>query len=539
MPDARKPPTPISLPAIITAARAGALEHAWSLFQSSGYEAQSDNPAALAVKGRLLKDLALRAVSNERQSLLLAAIAAYAAADRLSPQPYTKINIATLRLFAGDQAAAATEARTLLAALDGNASFQETPYYLAATRAEALLLCGDKAAAEAALAIAIGHSPDAWSDHASTLRQFRLILSSQSRDDAWLDAYRPPQSLHYAGHIGVAEPGESTLKAAAGNLLISQHIGFGFGALAAGADIVIAEALLAHGAELHLVLPVTRETFLAQSVAPYGEGWVRRFNVCYEGAHSIRIATSLDGSYEPLATAFAAELAMGAAILNARSLESSAAQLLAVDDGAGRYGDGIWTARDGRRWEATGNSQHIVRVARDANVSASGTKPAEGRPDRRLAALLHIAFEGLDDLDDTAFADALDTVILPFRARAAACPNQPGMTLPVGNGRIAIFETPPAAWAYAHALLDYPALALPLRIAAHYGLAHWLDDPAALTGPTITELSSIAAVAMPATLTASEPFASALFVGSAGPPITELIGALDGRKLFAITDPIQ
>jgi tetratricopeptide (TPR) repeat protein len=148
---------------------------------------RADDSAVLAVKGRLLKDEALRATGEEQQTLLASAIQAYAAADRLSPQPYTRINVATLLFVAGDTAKATAEARALLAALDGSEPFAETPYYLAATRAEALLLCGNIASAEAALATAISHNPAGWSDHASTLRQFRLILSRQGSDDAARD----------------------------------------------------------------------------------------------------------------------------------------------------------------------------------------------------------------------------------------------------------------------------------------------------------------------------------------------------------------
>jgi hypothetical protein len=535
MPDARLSAPRLSLPAIITAARAGALTHAWSLFRAAGYDTQDDDPAALAVKGRLLKDQALRATGQDRQLLLASSIAAYAAADRLSPQPYTQINVATLRLLAGDADAARVDARALLATLDAGTQFQETPYYLSATRAEALLLCGDVKGAEDALATAIAHDPDGWADHASTLRQFGLILSSQGRADGWLDGYRPPRSLHYAGHLGVAEPGEAALRTGVRALLHDEHIGFGFGALAAGADIVIAEALLECGAELHLVLPVAREPFVAQSVAPYGANWLGRFDACYAAAQSTRSATSLAGPYEPLATAFAADLAMGTAILNARSLESRAAQLLVIDEVAGRFGGGLWTARDGERWAETGRTQHIMRIARDAGVTASGTVLAtEGRPDRRLAAILHIAFDGLDDLDDAAFADALDTVVLPFRAYAANSATQPELMLPIGNARVAAFATPTAAFDHAQAILRFAAPMLPLRVTAHYGLAHWLDNPPTLTGPVIAELVAMTRYALPGTLTASEPFASALFVGSDAPPATELIGDLDGAKLFAI-----
>ena len=49
------------LPTIIALARAGALDHAWARFSAAGYDRDDADPAALTVKGRLLKDHGLRA----------------------------------------------------------------------------------------------------------------------------------------------------------------------------------------------------------------------------------------------------------------------------------------------------------------------------------------------------------------------------------------------------------------------------------------------------------------------------------------------
>jgi len=95
------PPRRPSLPAIITAARAGALDQAWVQFEQGGYDRATTDPGALAVKGRLLKDRALCAPPAERSSRFAEAAAAYTAADAIAPQPYTRINIATLSLLAG------------------------------------------------------------------------------------------------------------------------------------------------------------------------------------------------------------------------------------------------------------------------------------------------------------------------------------------------------------------------------------------------------------------------------------------------------
>lgn len=525
-----------SLPFIIAQARAGALEQAWRLFREGGYESATDDPAALAVKGRLLKDGALLASGAERRLRLIAAAEAYAAADALGPQPYLLINVATLSFLAGDRNRAVAIAGEVLQRLASGEAIAETPYWLAATRAEALLLRSDVLGADAALGEAIAQDPGGWSDHASTLRQFRLIFAASGLDSSWLDPHRPPRSLHFAGHLGVAEYGVDALRAKIDALLAEERIGFGYGALAAGADLVIAEALLAQGAELHVILPAPCDVFVAQSVRPYGSGWVAKFDACLAAATSISIATDVAGDYEPLATALAADLAMGEAVLNARRLESEAVQLLVVDGTPGPYGGGVSTARDGAIWEASGRVQHVVRWPRTGSVPASSARDArEGRPDRRLAALLHITFAGIDALDDAEFARALDEVVMPVRKRARAIGIEPQLTLPLGNARIMGFSSVESAWRYGAALLKPPAPALPLRIAGHYAIGHWLDDPPSIAGPAIVHLNRLAGAALSGSLTVSEQFAAALFIAADGDAHAELVGELDGRRLFALS----
>ena len=116
-----------SLAAIITAARAGSIGYAAALFDAGGWDDRTADPAALATRARLRKDAALRAPAAERAPLLLAAADAYATADRLRPQPYTRINAATLRFLAGDRAHAQTIAGDLLNWMDGGEDFAETP----------------------------------------------------------------------------------------------------------------------------------------------------------------------------------------------------------------------------------------------------------------------------------------------------------------------------------------------------------------------------------------------------------------------------
>ena len=257
-----------SLASILTAARAGSINYANALFEAGGWATRTDDSAALATRARLLKDAALRASGPERKSLLHAAAQAYAAADALRAQPHTRINEATMRFLAGDREGARALALALPEWMAAQPRLLETAYFIAATRAEAHLLCGDVARAAQAMREACAANPDGWSDRATTLRQLALICDDLGVDHGWLDPFRPPVSLNYAGHLGLAAQISPALRETVDRWMDERSIGFGFGALAAGGDILLAEAILARGGELHVVLPIGIDAFVAQSITP-------------------------------------------------------------------------------------------------------------------------------------------------------------------------------------------------------------------------------------------------------------------------------
>jgi tetratricopeptide (TPR) repeat protein len=270
----KRPESNPSLLSIIAYARSGSLEHAWRLFRQAGFDRIEDDPAVMSVRGRLLKDRALGATGTERQRFYREAATAYARAGEMGGATYPLINAATLSLLAGEREQAGRLAREVLEKWAHDADEPETPYYRAATRAEALLLLGDVAEAKAAFAQAISLAPRAFEDHASTLRQFGLILDALGQEKSWLDPCRPPRSLHFAGHMAPADGG--TIRRRIRAVIKEEQIGYGFGALAAGADILIAEALLEAGAELHLILPAPIAVFRDASVARFGGDWAPR-----------------------------------------------------------------------------------------------------------------------------------------------------------------------------------------------------------------------------------------------------------------------
>lgn len=518
---------------ITSLARSGALDRAWALFCENGQDRVSDDAAVLAVKGRLLKDFGLRSEGTVRNMHFARAEAAYAAADALAPQPWLLINVATLAAFQGEHDRAATLAGQVLARLDaGNVA--ETPWFIAATRAEAHLLRLEQSAAEAALAEGIRVSQDGWPDHATTLRQLGLILALRNEDSRWLDPFRPPRSLHFAGHLGLAPEGASAglLCQEADRIIREERVGFGYGALAAGADVLVAEALVDAGCELHLVLATQVDEFREQSVAPLGAGWVRRFDALLAAATSIACATDVRGEHEPLATALASEVAMGMTALNAQALESEAIQLLVLDQDGG----GANTARQGALWHRSDRRQITLHIPRDVDMGATPLQPDGIHPTRRLAALLAIEVTGTAEVPEaripalaTRVCQPLSDLLSAFRPLAVSCD---------GARWMIAFDEVDTAVAAAHALrnafnaVDLARYALPtslsLRVCGHFALVHVVADAATgghvLLGEEARVPQRMAFVTPPGTMTVTEPFAAALHASGRDALRTEFVG---------------
>lgn len=497
------PTPPPVLPVIIALARSGALDRARRLFDEAGLASVTDDPATLSVSGRLLKDEARRSPAAERGRLWRAAGDAYARAAELSGATYQLINAATLALLAGDRPMAEQRARRVLDKLDAGDTGAETPYYLGATRAEALLLLGQTSEAWAALEAACRLAPQAWEDHASTLRQFSLILEMLGEDAAWLAPLQPPRSLHFAGHMGVADSAE--LRTRIDALLDKERIGFAWGALAGGADLIVAEAVLARPAELHLVLPAPIAVFRAESAAPLGGDWPLRFDAVLGQATSVHVTEPGLAATTMLHIRLAAEVAMGKAVMKAASLASEAIQLLLTDPGAATTA----TRLIGAHWGRSGRRQVQLDLPRRAARAAGGKPLGEGPGDGVLAAMLAVGFEGAGPAGGSATPESLGRV-----AAALADAARP-LTLPVVAGDVLhlAFADPAEASEAAGRIGRAFGPDAP-RIAGHYGVARRVESPfhgpPALVGPATAVAPDLLASTPPGAVHVSEDFAAAL-----------------------------
>lgn len=514
----------LALLSVIASARSGAIDRAWQLLRDAGLDHADDNPAALSVVGRLLKDQAQYFRGAEQKNLYRQSASAYRRAADLSGATYPLTNAATLSLLAGDGETARTLASDVLRLCESGHDREETPYYRLATVAEARLLLGLIEGAKDALREAMAIAPRAYEDHATTLRQFALILDHMAEDSSWLAPMRPPRTFHFAGHMGIAADDLDTV-ARVQSFLQDQRAGFGFGALAAGADIVIAETLIENGGELHVVLPAAPEAFARTSVIPVGEVWYHRFERLIQAADTVNVVDVRRFSSDSSSIRLATEVAMGRAVMHARMLCTEATQLVIVDQteasnsgpGASQWAEGVW--------RASGRRQHRLVAPRRSQPEGQTIEAASGGKRTCIAAVLRIGCRGTDLLR---FADE----VLPLlEAIAKRMQRQIVSFRSVVDGLTIAFDDPLAAVLFMREFCTATKGCRGVFISGHYGVVDCLKDsfgtgpllagPGALLVNEITQSTPIGAIHL------TEEFAAALHIRTGSEVArTEFVGEL-------------
>ncbi|MCA0202086.1 MAG: adenylate cyclase [Proteobacteria bacterium] len=535
--------------AVLLLARGGATSRAYSEYERLGLRHVRDHVDVIALGARLHKDLALARAGEERKRLAQESADMYAAAYALHHDYYPGINTAAMLLIAGDAArarAVATEVLDSLAAGSGEGA--EDAYYRAASRAEAFFILGRIDEAEQALANALACDPANYAAHASTLRQLDAICATLKLDSGWLERHSPPPALTYCGHMF----DEATLASAARDKLMADisavldHLRpcAVFGALAAGADIIVAEAALARGAELHVVLPMQEDAFLTLSVAPFGAAWIGRYEACKARAATFRLASQDTTAGDDAAFAFCSEYAMGLAIRHAEVLRTRAWQLAVWDGKAGEGAAG--TAADVRRWSSAGRPQAVV--AFPPRTSSNGTQRAddESATGRRLKAMLFGDVRGFSRLREADISAFVARIMAPLAEALRDLDVPPDLVATWGDGIHAVYPSvataAEAALALQHAFarIDLGAAGLPphlaLRLGGHFGPVTELDDPflnaRSFYGTHITIAARIEPVAVPGTVYVSEPFAALLALEAPGRFSTDYVGQTELPKQF-------
>ncbi len=270
-----------------------------------------------ALAARLLKDRAIAASPQAAGSLAADAAAAYEAVFAATGDYFPAINAATLHRIANNPARSDALAQAALA----DALAAAPGYWRAATMTEAYILRGDFPAAQAALreGVAGGVSLD---ELASTRRQLEWLLEHGVGDAGILSGLPAPYVVCWEAESGQDET--ERIQA-----LVQANSGGGLPVLAYGAilglpDIVAAEAFIAAGAQVTVVVPCTASLCLQAAAQRFGPDWARRLQAVLAGAAGLSEVTLEGDMAEPTVAAMACLQASGLAAMRATALVTAA-----------------------------------------------------------------------------------------------------------------------------------------------------------------------------------------------------------------------
>ena len=367
---------------------------------------------AVALKGRLLKDIAVRSSGERQIELFRQSSQAYRQAHRLSDGYYSGINAATTSFLAGDEDAA----RELALAIGQRPDVADPKdYFSAASGAEAMLVRGEVEQATQLFTSARSRADASPGNVASTARQVALIAKRLNISDAQcqelLAAIRPSPVIHFCGHMFRAGwEVEGQLARAIDSILDETNTLIAYGPLACGADILVAEAILARGGELHAVMPFAEEDFLRTSVRVGGEEWEGRYISARDAAASVTFATQILHEDDDELFAYCSKLVMGLARLRAEIMQTEAFQIAVWDGNA--PGGVAGTAADCAEWARQGGKTRYVSIPKDRPPldSAITVKAANG-PRWSLRSMLFADFAGFSRLEEDRLPQFLEAVM--------------------------------------------------------------------------------------------------------------------------------
>lgn len=527
---------------VLTLARLGDTERGLKLYDDYRLE-EMGGVDPLSLKARLLKDQAFDAPTPNR-ARLLEACKLYAAVYRRTKSSYPAINAATLAKIAGRPRLANFLARHVATE---TAAERRSGYFSLATLAEALAVLGDVAGARSALERAM-EAPDAdVGARSTTVLQLRRLIAAQGENhgmESLLELIEPPKVAMFCGNIFVGGPElEADLSVRMREVIEREDVGFAYGALAAGSDILIAELLLERGAEVHVVLPFAEPDFLEQSVAPAGESWVARYHAIRDKAASLTFASNMSYMGEMEQFAYGSKVTMGMARLRARQLQAEALQLVIVEE----RGDRTLSGSDVTAWRNTGGRAEVVIVP-------ALTRPVMPPPPEKLAVergtygLMFTDYPGFSKLDERALPLFWEDVMV----RAARTLEQHGDVIRSGNtwgdAIFAVFQDAPTAAAAALDLceelkkVDCKALGVregtAMRIALHYGPTYSGYDPVTRRttyyGSEVSRAARIEPVTPSGAVYVTEPFAAVLEMQKDHPFECNYVGKIALPKGYGI-----
>jgi histidine ammonia-lyase len=550
---------------VLSLANAGATALALEKYYEFGLD-QCPQTDIRSLLGRLKKDQAFGETGEARAALFREGRELYedafrAATDASDPEAYyPAINAATLALFAGETEAAgrlAGEVLELLAPRIGSLD-EAAPdrYWVLATALEAHLVRGDLDAAAGLVdqVVAAARRDDAAL--ATTGRQLERIVAAKKLEAGVLAAFKVPTVVHFLGPVitpsldqngGFPAAQAPTVAADIAALVKGMRISAAYGSLAAGAEILFAEALLEQGVALNVVLPFAAEDFIEQAVRPVGEAWVGRFQACLAAAKTVRFATEDAYLGDDQLFTYSSSLAMGLASLCARHLHAPLMQL-AVWDGVVNDGAVAGTAADMSAWLKAGHPVRIVAVGPDANAEKLPPwhRPDVARGRRDTRAMLFGDLHGFSKLTDAQLPTFTEKVMGALGEVAQRHKPHIAFIKTWGDGIFVVFRDADRAAACAldmqdaMSAIDFKAAGLPealqLRLGGHLGPVYELDDPVTgrldIYGANVSRAARIEPITPEGCVYVTETFAAVLALHNAAEFSCDYVGFTEMAKRY-------
>lgn len=550
--------------AALAAARIGALSQAQALvvgMLGAGVTGAL-RVDALALAGRIAKDRWARLPAGPRRDEAARdAVRWYRRAWEASRDPFPGINAATMLRLTQDEAAAGALAREVRAAAADSASMPA--HWREATLGEAALLLGDADVAASHYRAAVAAARPSIGDVASMRRQVRLLGSTIAVPAAVHAALAIPRVAAFTGHM-LDAPGRSparfpaALETAVARELAARveasNIGFAYCSAACGGDLLFIEALLARGAEVHVILPFERADFVATSVAFAGDGWVERFERALARVASVGYGARERYLGDDSLFGYAGALVLGAAVLHARELEAEPLLLALVDEASERRSGGSVDLLSD--WRALGHEVERVDlsalrarhgVAEAAVVDeavATAAPPSGGAVRREVRTMLFadmVGYSRLAEQDTPSFMTHFLGMIADLVEHSVA---RPGFVNTWGDGLFMEFDDVAAGARFALQLRDavangdWAAHRLPrrtaIRIGMHTGPVFRAFDPLIgrdnFFGSHVVRAARIEPVAAPGSIYVSAELAAVLAARGVREFAADYLGALPLAK---------
>lgn len=338
---------------VLVLARMGMTERAIVAYDRLGLGGLASVDAQ-SLFARLLKDRALIASGERRRAALIEAAESYRDVFEATGALFPAINAASLFALAGQS----NEAIGIAQQVVDTPSPEMPEYYDLATVAEAQAILGRHEDTERSLQKACGLAGASLGARSGTARQLGLVLREQGLTEDQIQMVVAPlaagRAVHYCGRMFVSQPAvEVMLRQKIHDFVSQSPITAAFGSLACGADIMIAEEMLAAGVPLHVFLAAPEETFLETSVVNGGAQWVDRYRSCLARASEVRVVNDAFHGHDPLAFALTSRMGMGLARDFAKRNLCEPHQLAIL--GGHRSHDGsVGAHADVDAWRATG-----------------------------------------------------------------------------------------------------------------------------------------------------------------------------------------